>query len=58
MKEIITVTGKINPDELGFCQAHEHVAMRRGKFTEFNSDLCIDDFEKSLREVNNYRLAG
>ena len=48
MKEIITVTGRIAPEELGFCQCHEHIAMSKGISYQINPALCMDDMEKSL----------
>ena len=58
MKEIITVTGRIAPEELGFCQCHEHIAMSKGISYQINPALCIDDMEKSLEEAKRFHLAG
>lgn len=58
MREIITVTGSIAPDELGFCQCHEHVALSKGKSYDINPALCINDMEKSLEEIKRYRMNG
>lgn len=58
MKEIVTVTGPIAPEELGFCQCHEHIAMSKGKSWYLNPALCIDDMAKSLEEVKRYKSSG
>ena len=58
MREIVTVTGNIRAEDLGFCQCHEHVALSRGKSFEVHPDLCMDDYDKSLEEVKRYRQAG
>jgi len=58
MKEIVTVTGTIRPDELGFCQCHEHIAMRKGVSARLNPALCIDDYDRSLEEVKLFRRSG
>ena len=58
MRKIVTVTGEIPPEELGHCQCHEHIVMRRGTAAESNAALCIDDLEKSTEEVRRYREAG
>ena len=58
MKEIITVTGRIAPEELGFCQCHEHIAMSKGISYQINPALCMDDMEKSLEETKRFHLAG
>lgn len=58
MNEIMTVTGAISPEELGFCQGHEHLALSKGKSFEINPALCIDDMEKSLDELKRYKLRG
>ena len=58
MGRIWTVLGAIDPQNLGFCQSHEHIAMRRGASSELNPALCIDDYDKSLAELLRYREAG
>lgn len=58
MKEIVTVTGPIAPEELGFCQCHEHIAMSKGKSWYLNPALRIDDMAKSLEEVRRYKSCG
>lgn len=58
MKEIMTVTGPIAPEELGYCQCHEHIAMSQGVSYQVNPALCMDDMEKSLEEVKRFHLKG
>ena len=58
MRDIISVTGKIAPEAMGFCQCHEDIALSKGESFRVNPALCIDDFEKSLQEVTRYRESG
>lgn len=59
MEQIIrTVTGDIAPDSLGYCQCHEHVFLEKGKSFEVDPALYMDDYEKSLRELLDYKAAG
>lgn len=59
MKKMIhTVLGQVAPEQLGFTQCHEHILLRRGRSFEINPALCIEDREKSLQEVRDYRRAG
>ncbi|MCI9615773.1 MAG: phosphotriesterase [Dorea sp.] len=58
MKEIMTVTGPVSPEKLGFCQCHEHIALSKGQSYLVNPALCIDDMEKSLEELRRYRSFG
>ncbi|MGC4018158.1 MAG: phosphotriesterase [Muricomes sp.] len=58
MREIMTVTGPIAPEALGFCQCHEHIALSKGKSYDINPALCMDDMGKSLEEVKRYKSAG
>ncbi|MDR1128878.1 MAG: hypothetical protein LBL20_06160 [Treponema sp.] len=55
---ITTVLGDIASRDLGFCQSHEHLFIRRGHSAEVNPVLCIDDFSKSLAELEAYYHAG
>ena len=58
MREIISVTGPVSPDELGFCQFHEHLMISRGKSYEVNPDILMDEPQKSLEEVKRYQAVG
>lgn len=58
MKSISSVTGPVLLDELGFCQCHEHIMLRRGVSCRLNPALRMDDTDKSMNEVMHYRSAG
>lgn len=57
-RELTCVCGTISPKELGFCQSHEHLAISKGRSWEIDSNLCIDNVEKSILEARLYRQAG
>ena len=58
MREIVSVTGPVEPEALGFCQCHEHLVLRKGESFRHNPALCLDDLDKSLEEARRYRAAG
>lgn len=58
MREIMSVLGGLKGDKLGICQCHEHLMLRKGEGYYINPDLCMDDLEKSVAEVESYRRAG
>lgn len=58
MREVMTVTGPVSSQELGFCQCHEHIALSKGWSYKVNPALCIDDRSKSLEELRRYRSFG
>lgn len=55
---IMTVTGPIAPEALGFCHCHEHLAIAAGHPSAVNPALCIDKPELTLRELDDFRRAG
>ena len=55
---IITVTGQIPPEELGFCQCHEHLLIAPGRSGEIDPALCFHDITRSAQEACRYRAAG
>ena len=55
---IITVTGQIPPEELGFCQCHEHLLIAPGRSGEIDPALCFHDIARSAQEACRYRAAG
>lgn len=55
---IRTVLGDIEPRKLGWCQCHEHIFLKKGKALEMSKALCMDDFEKSVQELMDYRNCG
>lgn len=58
MQEIITVQGIVSPADLGFCQCHEHLLLRKGASYDINPALWMDDIDKSTQEVQRFRTAG
>ena len=58
MKLIRTVTGDIAPENLGWCQCHEHLYIENGKAYECNPVLRMEDAGRSLRELQDYAKAG
>jgi len=55
---IRTVAGDSPENEQGFCQCHERLFIRKGKPSNVNDSLCMEDFAKSLEELKLYRLCG
>lgn len=58
MSVIRTVTGDIEPKQLGWCQCHEHIFLADGPSRQINEALHMDDYEKSRTEVLLYKAAG
>ncbi len=58
MREIMTVTGPLWPEELGFCQCHEHIAIRKEYLSQVNPALCMEEPQKNLEELKRYKKAG
>lgn len=58
MDRVWSVCGDIAPDNLGYCQIHEHIFVRPTPASEKNPVLRIDSFDRSLTELNTYRAAG
>ncbi len=58
MKMIRTVSGDILPEQLGWCQCHEHIFVADGPSRKTNEALYMDDYDKSLAEVLMYKKAG
>lgn len=58
MISVMTLTGAISPYELGHCQCHEHIMLKKGISYLINPALCMDDFEKSRLELLSYAAAG
>jgi predicted metal-dependent phosphotriesterase family hydrolase len=58
MKTIKTVNGPIIPDQLGFCDIHEHLWKSGGMEVIEDRDFAIDDLEKSRAELKSYVQAG
>ena len=58
MPSVETVLGPVDAASLGHCQPHEHLFVRDTPAAFKNSALRIDDEEKSLQELQDYRAAG
>lgn len=54
----MTVTGPIAPEELGVCHAHEHLWIDDGPSAQCDPNLRIDDFHRTLQELQTFRTAG
>ncbi len=55
---IETVLGSISPQNLGFCQAHEHLFIASGHCETIVPSLRIDDYELTVEEIKRYRDVG
>jgi 5-phospho-D-xylono-1,4-lactonase len=55
---ISTVKGNIDNSQLLFCHSHEHLFIRDGQSAKLNPSLRIDDFEKTIAELNLYKSVG
>ena len=55
---IRTVCRMLTPQELGHCQCHEHIWLRKGASFQSNEALCMDDEDRSLAELKEYAAAG
>lgn len=55
---IRTICADIPDEQLGWCQCHEHLLIADGPSRAINPALWMDDYEKSLAEVQRYRVAG
>lgn len=58
MKVVRTVRGDISPQDLGWCQCHEHVFLADGPSRKVSGALYMDNYDKSLNEVILYKQAG
>lgn len=58
MKTIKTLNGPIAPDQLGFCDIHEHLWKSGGMEVIEDGDFAIEDLEKSRAELKSYVEAG
>ena len=55
---IQSVTGILPPEALTFCQCHEHILLSKGVSWQRNHALCMEDIQKSMQELLDYRAAG
>ena len=57
-KFVRCVAGDIPATGLGHTQCHEHIWLRKGPSFRVNPALCMDDYGKSLQELQEYCRAG
>lgn len=53
-----TILGDVPAETLGHTQCHEHIWLRKGPSFDCNPALCMEDYDRSLRELLDYRTAG
>lgn len=59
MKFIQTITGRIKPEEMGVTYCHDHIMfMPPPHISEKDLTLRLDDVEKSLKEMQIFKIAG
>lgn len=56
--KIVTVSGLISKEELGYCQCHEHLFIKKGRSAEINGALQIDDYKLTVSELHSYKNNG
>lgn len=55
---IQTVTGRISPDRLGYCQSHEHLFIADGYSAKLVPSLRLDDYDATCSELELYKSIG
>ncbi len=55
---IRTVLGDIKPEELGYCQCHEHLFIAKGISGEKVPSLIMEDVDKTIQELSMYYSRG
>ena len=55
---IQTVTGRLKPAELGYCQSHEHLFISEGYPSRIDPSLRLDDYQLTCSELNLYKNLG
>jgi len=59
MSFIQTVRGKIDPKDLGPTYCHDHIVVRPPElFVKEDPDLCLDDTNTAIQELNFFKAAG
>jgi len=53
-----TIKGDIDIKNLGHCQCHEHLFIKKRVPAKINNSLKIDDYQKTLNEVIDYKDNG
>ena len=55
---IQTVTGNIRPEQLGYCQSHEHLFIADGHSAKLVPSLRLDDFDATCSELELCKKHG
>ncbi|WP_010270793.1 phosphotriesterase family protein [Paenibacillus senegalensis] len=55
---IVTVTGPITPEQMGFCHSHEHLFLKKGQSAKIDPALQIDDYDKTIQELRLFQEVG
>ncbi len=55
---IQTVAGLISPENLGFCQSHEHLFIADGLSAKLVPSLRLDDYDATCAELELYKRRG
>jgi len=58
MSFVRTVLGDISPQELGVCNAHDHVLRSGGEEVKEDADFLLDSVEASKKEMDYWLQAG
>lgn len=58
MKTIKTVNGPITPEQLGFCDIHDHLWKSGGMEVLEDKDFGMESVEKSAQELKSFAAAG
>ena len=57
MQNIMTVTGPIKPDELGFTSTHEHVFLDNTR-QQWSANTVLNNVDLAYKELMMYKEAG
>ena len=58
MNRYMTICGLVEQENLGHCQPHEHIYLEDTPAAKINAYLRMDNLEKSIYELMQYRLSG
>lgn len=56
--KIISVLGNIRASDLGYCQCHEHLFIKKGRLNSANPALLIDNENLTRQELFLYKKSG
>lgn len=55
---IVSVTGEITPERLGYCHCHEHLFIANGTCAGEGGSLLLDSYDNARDELLLYKAAG